>query len=106
MELKRCVHGVSELNQYFECFLHNWCATVMTEHNANIAKPYQEEIIRIRNAFHEFVETVDDALLLDEYLAEAWHDLEKGVVKARKVLDGTVKTEVTGSYGTIKIKVP
>lgn len=40
----------------------------------------------LKAALSELTETVDDALLLDEELAQAWGDLAKGVDKARKVL--------------------
>ncbi len=39
-------------------------------------------------ALEELTETVDDALLLDDELAQAWEDLYQGVRKAREVLDG------------------
>lgn len=46
----------------------------------------QAEHAHLKKAFEEFVERVDNALLLDEELAGAWTDLCDGVVKARRVL--------------------
>lgn len=49
-------------------------------------KQAYKEIEVFRTALFKFSEVVDDALLLDEALAEAWDVLNKEVKKARKVL--------------------
>ena len=56
------------------------------------------EAAYLRAAFEEFVDKVDNALLLDEQLADAWDDLCTGVVKARRVLDGDRVKNKSGAW--------
>lgn len=48
--------------------------------------PAKEEI-RLRAGLIKLSEIVDEALLLDEHLAEAWGELRSAVVEARELLE-------------------
>lgn len=46
-----------------------------------------EELQQVRAAFIEFIELVDECLLLDEELDQAWEQLHQGVNLSRKMLE-------------------
>lgn len=53
-------------------------------------QPYEKELakeaIRLRAGLTKISDTVDEALLLDEHLADAWGELRAAVVEARQLL--------------------
>jgi hypothetical protein len=88
--------GFSEIATYFEVQL--WYALETEEGRAAYyqgefdyyfkeCSQADDKIAVLTKNLEELTALVDDALLLDEELHQAWNDLHLGVIKARKALE-------------------